>query len=311
MDSSTTGRPRERHEACFVMVNGRGYLLGGRGDNGVDIFNPKSRTWTRGPDMPTQMHHMQCVVYKSAIWIASSWYGPSPREKNNDKLWFLDTRSEKWQSRPGLPEKRRRGGAASVLYDEKIWVVGGNRGGHGPPSKTLSWMDYYDLKEKKWVTNLPELPEGRDHTGGGIVKGRLCVAGGRNGGAKSFFGAVITSTYCYDFARKKWENTRAPIPRGRAGSAYGTLCGGGLVVAGGEGKYSRAFDRVDVFDGSQWKELPGLQRERHGTGLAVANCNGCGHMFIASGSGARGGRPELDSTEVFLPNGNDATCDVY
>ena len=292
------------------MARGKGWLIGGRGDKGVDIFDPKARKWTKGPAMPTQMHHMQCVVYKGNVYIATSWFGPSPREQNNDKLWILNTKTERWTSKAGLPARRRRGGAAAVLRNKKIYVVGGNRGGHGAHSKTLGWMDCYDIEKDKWKTGLPNLPEGRDHVGGVLVKGMLCIAGGRNGGKKDFFGATIKSTYCYNFEKKKWVNMKAPIPKGRAGAAYGKTCDGKMMIVGGEGKFSKAFDRADLFDGKKWTSGPALQRERHGTGLAVAKCK-CGQIFIASGSGARGGRPELQSTEVYLPNGRDVKCQSY
>lgn len=308
IDGSTKGRPQARHEACFVMANGKGYLIGGRGTRGVDEFDPKTRVWKKAvAKMPTQMHHMQCVFYQGKIWIATSWFGGSPRESVNEKMWIFTVATKTWKSAPGLPPARRRGAAASVVFNDKLYVVAGNRGGHGPPAKTLGWFDYYDFKTKKWVTNLPNLPVPRDHVGGAMVNGQLCIAGGRNGGANSFFSATVPSTYCYNFGMKKWIK-KDDIPAPRAGSAYGRTCGGKMMIAGGEGKFKAAFNRVDLFDGSKWTTLPSLKRARHGTGLAVANCGSCGQIFIASGSGARGGRPELESTEVWLPNGKDVRC---
>ena len=310
IDRSVTGRPRARHEACFVMANGKAYLLGGRGDRGLDIFDPRTRRWSRGTGMPTQMHHMQCVVWQGGIYIASSWFGPSPTETVNPLLWVYDTARDSWSSRPGLPRARRRGAAAAVVHDDKIWVVGGNVGGHGPPARTLGWMDYYDLRRRRWVTNLPGLPQPRDHVGAAVVRGQLCVAGGRDGGARNFFAATVRSTYCYNFGAKRWRNMNAPLPEGRAGAATATTCDGKMMVAGGEARFSAAFSRVDLFDGVRWTRGPDLVRARHGTGLAVAQC-GCGLVFIASGSGARGGRPELDSTEVLIPAGRSGTCTRY
>ena len=51
-----------RHEACFVMVNGLAYLIGGRGYKRIDIYNPVTRTWSTGQEPPIQLHHMQCVA---------------------------------------------------------------------------------------------------------------------------------------------------------------------------------------------------------------------------------------------------------
>jgi hypothetical protein len=118
-----------------------------------------------------------------------------------------------------LPEPRRRGGAASVLVGRKIYVSHGNRGGHetGNHSTTLGWLDYYDLDENKWYTNLPDAPNPRDHTGGAYVNGRFCVAGGRDGGDPDFFNKVILPTDCYDPVTNTWS-MEANIPQGRAGS---------------------------------------------------------------------------------------------
>lgn len=304
------GLPRKRHEACFVWVRGKGYLLGGRGMRGVDILDPKAGGWTRGADPPVEMHHMQCVAYKKSIYVVSSWFGRFPKEENNPKMWVYNTKKDRWRRKAGLPADRRRGGAASVLHDNKIYVVGGNRGGHGTGSVTLGWMDYYDLRTKKWVTGLPDLPAARDHFGGAMVNGMLCVAGGRRGSAKKFFEAVIKSTYCFDFTANEWRNMNADIPAGRAGAATGTTCDGKMMIAGGEAKYSAAFSQVDVFDGVSWETIAPLQRARHGSGLGITRCD-CGQIFIASGSGARGGSPELESTEVYLPDGRDAACSKY
>jgi Kelch motif len=78
-----------RHEACFVMVGRKAYLLGGRyrEDNAVDIYDPVSRTWSKGKAPPMELHHTQCVVVDGRIWIASSWTGSFPREKNTEFIF--------------------------------------------------------------------------------------------------------------------------------------------------------------------------------------------------------------------------------
>lgn len=279
----------------------------------VEEFNPLTRQWRLVAAMPTQMHHMQCVTYKTDIYIVSSWYGRSPSESNNERMWIFNTESYEWRSKPGLPESRRRGGAAQVLFNNRIYVLCGNRGGHGPPSVSLGWVDYYDLIEEKWVTNLASIPPGheRDHVGGAVVGDKICIAGGRNGGMEKPFGATVSSTFCYDPRHDVWINMMVDIPAPRAGAATGRSCDGRLIVVGGEGRYSRAFDQVDVFDGTSWETLAPLVRRRHGSGIAIANCRYCEHIIIAAGSGARGGRPELSSTELFIPQGRPMTCSHY
>ena len=76
-----------RHEACFVMVGRKAYLLGGRAFHPVNIYNPITRKWANGTVPPTSIHHTQCVVVDTSIWIVSSWTGGYPRERNNDLIY--------------------------------------------------------------------------------------------------------------------------------------------------------------------------------------------------------------------------------
>ena len=209
------------------MHSGRAYLIGGRRLQPVNIFDPVQKTWTERDGPGVLLHHMQCVGWNGRIYVASAWGGTFPRETTHANIWIYDPQKDSWSTRAGLPEDRRRGGAAAVLWDDKIWVVGGNRGGHGLHATTLGWMDYYDLVRQRWTVGLPDLPEGRDHVGGAIVQMRdgnaLCIAGGRDGGQKNFFGATVDSTYCYNFTSRSWRNMEADVPFGRGGGATGAI----------------------------------------------------------------------------------------
>lgn len=307
-----SGQLIRRHEACAVMVNGLVVLLGGRGVNkGVSVYNPRTRVWSNraGPGPGIELHHMQCVGTNGRVYVVSSWTGGFPFERNNDKIYIYNVAADVWSTRAGLPERRRRGGGAAILRQGVIYVVGGNRGGHGGHATTLGWMDGYDIARNSWMTNLPPMPDGRDHTGGALVNGQLCVAGGRDGGSSNFFNENKESTWCYNFGNKTWVR-KANFPTPRAGSSYGRTCDGRLIVAGGEGA-GRAYANVDVFDGCSWKSSRAMTRARHGSGVATSNCRTCGQMFIPSGSGSQGGSPELMSTERFVPAGRRFVCTIY
>lgn len=306
-----SGKVIKRHEACAVMVNGLVVLVGGRGANKpVSIYNPKTRAWVtrQGPGNGIQIHHFQCVAAQGKVWIISSWGGRFPYETNNDRIYIYDVAANKWSTRAGLPPWRRRGGAAAVLRGDQIYLVGGNRGGHGGHATSYGWFDCYNYKTNKWSIGLPTMPDPRDHVGGGMVNGQLCVVGGRDGGSASFFNAARLSVWCFNFGQWKW-NRRQNIPVGRAGAMTGSTCDGKLMIAGGEGN-GGAYKRVDVFNGWTWQKAPFIVRQRHGSGLAIANC-ACGHIFIPSGSGSQGGSPELLSTEQYIPAGASEECGTY
>lgn len=295
------------------MVNGLVVLLGGRGVNkGVSIYNPRTGVWTAhpGPGAGVEIHHFQCVAVAGKVWIVSSWTGGFPFEKNNALVYVYDVASKSWSTRPGMPAYRRRGGGAAVRRGDWIYVVGGNRGGHGGHATSLGWMDAYNYVTNKWWLNLPSLPKGaeRDHVGGGLVSDQLCIAGGRDGGHAQFFKKNLPSVFCFNFGNWAWQQ-KANMPAPRAGAMTATVCGNRLMVAGGEGN-GRAYKRVDLFNGFVWQRGPDMTRARHGSGLAVSQCR-CGQVFIPSGSGNQGGSPELFSTEKYNPSGTPNVCGFY
>lgn len=154
------------------------------------------------------------------IWIVAAWTGRDSNQFEDGLASILvyDPARDTWDttSRAGLPESRRRGGAAVVADGTDIYVMFGNQGGHGPGT-SVAWADKYDTILDTWS----ELPDGtyrRDHTGGGLIGGRICVAGGRI--TNMGLSATVLPTECYDPETTSWS-IEADIPgRGSSGSLY-------------------------------------------------------------------------------------------
>ena len=157
-----------RHEACFVMVGSKAYLLGGRRTLELDIFDPQSRSWTKGQDLPIELHHMQCVAAQGKIWIVAAWTGDFPREQNTDVSYVYDPAADAWSTITAMPENRRRGGAAVVISPDetKIYVSHGNDGGHerGNFAVSLGWLDVYDIATDSWTALSDNAPNPRGKT---------------------------------------------------------------------------------------------------------------------------------------------------
>ena len=129
---SSSGRqsaPSARHEGRrAVATGGKLYLLGGRGQRPVSIFNPATKRWSKGrPRPPFEMHHFQPVAHGSRIYVAGAMTCCYPREGQR--------RETSWTYTPatgpvGEGERRfqplaGRGSAAAVVHDDKIYLVGG------------------------------------------------------------------------------------------------------------------------------------------------------------------------------------------
>lgn len=271
----------------------------------MDVYDPTEQRWSQKEGPGLEIHHMQCVAVAGRVWVVSSWTGNYPKERNVNKIYIYDTVHDQWFTKDGLPKGRRRGGAAAVHYKGEIYVSHGNRGGHGAHATAFGWLDKYNILEDRWITNLSDAPNPRDHSGGVVIDnhGIFCVAGGRDSGVKLFFDAVVLPTDCYNFVLNTWT-VRASIPQGRAGSNYGQTCDGKLMIAGGEG-FGKAFSNVDVFDGNNWTPYPSLVLGRHGSGLAFS-CD-CNQVHVASGS-IKQGDYETSTIETLFPRGQMTNC---
>jgi hypothetical protein len=144
----TIGKPHARHEAAFVGLGSKLYLLGGRRIQPVDIYDPATKTWTEGKAPPVETHHFQPVVWENKIWLPGAMTGGFPRERALAQIPVYDPASDSWSEGPALPADRRRGGSGAIIHDAKLYVVCGIINGHWDGH--VAWFDVLDLKTNEW-----------------------------------------------------------------------------------------------------------------------------------------------------------------
>ncbi|MDI1248435.1 MAG: kelch repeat-containing protein [Lacunisphaera sp.] len=295
----THGQMHPRHEAAFIAVGDKIYLLGGRRLQPVDILDPATGAWSQGAPPPVEVHHFQPVVWENRIWLVGAMTGGYPHERALDHIPVYDPATDTWSRGPSLPEQRRRGGAGAVIREGKLYVVCGIINGHWDGH--VAWLDELNLATGAW-RELPDAPRARDHFQAAIVSDKLYAAGGRRSWAarKETFTHVEPLVDAYHFKTGAWSTLPSPagdLPAPRAGS-MSIAIGRHLIVAGGESlAQTAAHAEVHVLDTATgtWSAWPAFARGRHGSGLARLG----DRLYIASGSGNRGGAPELDSVEVL------------
>jgi N-acetylneuraminic acid mutarotase len=297
---STSNEPTARHEDGFVQLGGKFYLLGGRGDKPVEIYDPATNQWSQGATPPLELHHFQAFVYEGKIAVVGGYSGICcATEFGVSHLYYYDPASDSWSQGAEIPAARRRGSGGSVLYQGKFYWVGGLDGGHGDPATSYPWFDVYDPVSGQWAT-LPDAPRPRGHFQAAVVGDKLYVAGGRDGSDPSIFNATIAEVDVYDFATGQWATlpTSANLPTPRAGTTTAVL-GSEIIVIGGESPLQgEAHAQVEAFDtrSQTWRTLAPLQQGRHGTQVAVCNEG----LYIVAGSANRGGGPEITQLEQFF-----------
>ncbi|MDW7694602.1 family 16 glycoside hydrolase [Flammeovirgaceae bacterium SG7u.111] len=294
----TSGNPKARHENTFIEYKGKFYLMGGRGVNPVDVYDPETKMWETKGKTPFEFHHFQPVVYGDAIYIVCAMTGQYPKETPLENVWIYYPETDKWEKSVEIPEARRRGGAGAVVYKDKIYVACGIDYGH--TSGTNNNFDAFDPKTGEWEI-LTKAPHIRDHFPAIVVGDKLYLVGGRNssfhlkGRFTAFFGATMPYVDVYDFEAGTWITLEETLP---VPTAAGGLMEfeGKILYMGGEGNYASAYNLTQAMDleTGKWEQLAPMTTGRHGSGAILYKND----IYIAAGSPNKGGG-NLNTLEVF------------
>jgi Kelch motif protein len=295
---ATSGRPTPREECAFIEDRGLFYLIGGRGINPVDIFDPRLQAWSRGAPPPIEIHHFQPVIWGGRIYVACAMTGNYPTERPVGRVLIYDPATDSWVWGPAIPVRRRRGSAGAVVHDGSLILVCGIINGH--TDGWVNWCDSYDFRSDTWSV-LPNAPRARDHFEAAVIGQKIYVAGGRRSSAitKQVFDLTIPEIDVFAFATQTWSTlpvaSDLPLPRAGANAA---AVGPDLIVCGGESMAQTAahaeVQALNTTTGT-WRNLPSLQRGRHGTGLVFFD----GIFYTCAGAGDRGGKPLLSTMEML------------
>lgn len=293
-----SGKATERHESVFVEFQDKFYLIGGRGINPVNVYDPKSNTWETKNKSPFEIHHFQATVYGDAIYLAGAMTGKYPLETPLENIWIYYPLKDQWTKGAEIPKEIRRGGAGSVIYDDKLYLICGIELGH--TSGTVNYFDSYDLKSGKWES-LTKAPNIRDHFSAIVVEDKLYCIGGRNtsfhhkDNFAAFFGATMPWVDVYDFKEKKWSTLKHQVPFPTAAGGIVNI-GDYILYMGGEGAQMQAYNQTQCLDIStgRWMQLAPLNIGRHGSSAVLYN----NEIYFAAGSPNRGGG-NMNSIEKF------------
>ncbi|MEQ8683603.1 MAG: kelch repeat-containing protein [Cyclobacteriaceae bacterium] len=292
------GAPHARHECSCVEADGRFYLLGGRGIKPVDIFDPKTNTWTQGAEPPIEVHHFQAVAYQGKVYVMGGMTGKYPHEDPIAQIVIYNPAEDVWEMGDSIPSDRQRGGAGVVVSGNSAYILSGITDGHWEGH--VKWVDQYNFETGEW-TILQDAPRARDHFHAALYDGKIYCAAGRNSSAKTkeTFNLTIPEVDVYDIATNSWTTLPAEqnIPTERAGTTAIFLDDKLLVIGGESAAQETAHAEVEAFDISDgsWTQLDQLERGRHGAQAILFNQS----VYIAAGCGNRGGKPELDTIEKY------------
>lgn len=294
---NASGNATERHENGFVAYDGKLYLIGGRSNKPVQIFDPATNSWSEGAFTPFQMHHFQAVVFNDLIYVIGAYTGTCCDSENGiSHVWTYNPQTNQWNQSHEIPQDRRRGSTGAVVHNNKIYIAGGLEGGHGSPATAYNWFDEYDPITGQWKV-MPNAPRKRDHFHAVMHNNKLYLTGGRDTSDGSILNKTISEVDVFDFDTGSWSTLSATLPTPRGGTTSILYRGEILVIGGESGNQQLAYNTTEALNPSSqsWNTLPNLNVGRHGTQATIFD----DAIYIAAGAAQVGGAPELNSIERY------------
>lgn len=233
----TTALPAGLERFGLATIGGRIYAAGGyAAREGVrpiaDMwsFDPSAGIWSREPAMPGPKASFQLVAANDRLYAIGG-------ETGAPETYVFDPEDQSWETLEA-PEDISRRGAASVVSDGLIYLIGGAREG-----AASTRIDVYDPETDSW-TQLADMPTPRAGHAAALLNGRIHVFGGRGADLSQ----TLSDHLVYDIASDSWEAAEGlPAPRTDASAAV--IDGQIYLIGGGAGGgFFAPFTAVDETD---------------------------------------------------------------
>ena len=261
-------------------------IVAGRcGNNSVEMFNWRQKTWSQLQSMPKTRYGATSFVHNNQVVIAGGCCAGSGVvddmiRMNADPHPDL---SANWSEFPvRLPAKLAH--HSSVFYDDKLMVTGGFDG-----HATSDRIHEVQVVPPYTVKTLPRMPERRQNHCTEIFDDSLLVVGGKTTGlCKDNLGSVvlydIRNYLCYQLTALPYEVCLMATVR----------WGDNIVVIGGADKDGKALNTVIMYNvkTQQSRMLPPMRCKRWGCAAVVVGNN----ILVLGGFGEQG---RLKSVECF------------
>ena len=261
------------------------FVAGGSGNDSVEMFNWRQRTWSPLQSMPKTRRGATSFVHKNQVVIAGGYCDGSGRVDdmiimNVDPHPDLSTH---WSECP-VKLHTKLESHSSVLYDDKLMVTGGYGG-----NATSDKIHEVQVVPPYTVKTLSKMPEPRQNHCTEIIDDSLLILGGRTIGSCT---DNLSSIVLYDIKNNVCKQL-APLPY--EVSLMATVrWGDNFVVLGGANKHSKPLNTVMMYNvkTQQSHMLPPMRCKKWGcTAVAIGN-----NIVVLGGYGEQG---ELKTAECF------------
>ena len=235
-----TPMPTPRTDFGIAVYNNKIYCIGGKDSESItnvnEVYDPATDTWETMASMPTPRYGVRASVVNGKMYLiggddpdVSIDWGASTHNE------VYDPATDSWSTKTPVPHPTTR--YASVVFDEKIYVIGGyiGRGSARDGAEGLHFdlNQVYDTETDSWSYGAP-LTEGYGSVAGAVTTGlnapmRIYVIGEmrRNFGDDTDYFVRV-----YDPVGDSWVSG-ANIPTDRANFGVAVLDDMLYVIGGG------------------------------------------------------------------------------
>jgi len=243
--------PTPRDNFGIAVFQNKIYCIGGRSSSGVtnvnEVYDPATDTWETKTVMPTARSGIQASVVNGKIYLIGG-------VANSDALTLnevYDPQTDSWTTKARMPAINYTflgtSDYASVVFDDKIYVIGGwSVGGQWPVrGVTFNLTRVYDAENDSWSLGAsapaPAVYASAVATSGVFAPERIYVFGVDAGWPFWMLGTRGFTAQSYDPKSDNWT-VCASAPTERVGASVAVV-NDKLYVIGGQtiGKGSSSF----------------------------------------------------------------------
>jgi len=191
------------------VIGSKLYVVGGSNEYGYTnstllIYDSISNSWSNGPSMPNYGDYgpygMGSVVYQGKLYVVGGQW----THGSYSRMLVYDPASNNWSEL--LPILTARGNMATVLFGDKMYVMGGivvtQTSDPQPTHTPVNTVEVYDFTSNTWTTGTP-LPAACGNCWSVAVNGKIYYAGGDN---------PVLQTYSPDSGNPTSTPTQTPVP---------------------------------------------------------------------------------------------------
>jgi N-acetylneuraminic acid mutarotase len=169
-----------------------------------------------------------------------------------------------WQTGESMP--RPRTGICAVVFDDRIYVLGGRTAS----GQIVDIVECYDPFSDRWIAGLPELRDERENGAAVVLNNRIYALGGRDAE-----GELLNKVEYYNRTENKWEGSEN-LEFHREGLSAVVGAGrmyalGGFGFADNDGQQAHLLANVEVYDDAEekWQLLPDWHLEQPAASFAA------------------------------------------